>query len=124
MPLQSAQQQLSPLDPEQFTPRESGYVVCREANGGYSISINHEHVYFESVAELDRFLDRSAWAARVSGEAHLNDAIARSLCPLHDQTGADAVRDFLGVLARLSPEEFSAYQRERAALQAELKLMQ
>ena len=42
-------------------------------------------------------------------------------CPLHNQSGADGVRGFAEIIAGLSAELRAAYERERAARQAELQ---
>ena len=41
-------------------------------------------------------------------------------CPLHNQSGASAVLDFFTIISRLTAEERAAFERERAARQAEL----
>jgi hypothetical protein len=37
-------------------------------------------------------------------------------CPLQEQTGRDAIKDFDAIIARLSPDQRQAFERERAAL--------
>jgi|HigsolmetaAR202D_1030399.scaffolds.fasta_scaffold00038_38 hypothetical protein len=37
-------------------------------------------------------------------------------CPLQGQTGRDAIKDFDAIIARLSPDQRQAFERERAAL--------
>ncbi|KPV54589.1 hypothetical protein SE17_02820 [Kouleothrix aurantiaca] len=41
-------------------------------------------------------------------------------CPLRNQQGSDGVKDFAAILARLAPEQYAAFQAERAARQDEL----
>jgi len=41
-------------------------------------------------------------------------------CPLYHQTGEEAVYGFASLIARMSPEDRAAFERERLALQAEL----
>ncbi len=41
-------------------------------------------------------------------------------CPLRNQTGIVAIRDFDAILASLSPELRAAFAQERAARQAEI----
>lgn len=36
-------------------------------------------------------------------------------CPLQEQTGRDAIKDFDAIIARLSPDQRQAFERERAA---------
>lgn len=119
MALDPAPPQLALADsPHPATP-SPGYVICREANGGYRIDADQQQLYFESIAELEHFLDRALIAVQFVDEAHALGAPHVYRCPLLNQTGADGVCDFIGVLARLSPEEFADYERERAARQAE-----
>jgi hypothetical protein len=40
-------------------------------------------------------------------------------CPLRNQTGSDGVQDFAAILARLSAEQYAAFQAERARCQQE-----
>jgi hypothetical protein len=42
-------------------------------------------------------------------------------CPLHAQTGHDAVKNFAQIIAHLPPELRAAFEAERQACQAELK---
>lgn len=42
-------------------------------------------------------------------------------CPLRNQTGAAAIRNFIDIIAALSPELRAAFEAERAARQAELE---
>jgi len=121
MALEPAQQQLAIGEPAQYTTAARGYVIRHETNGGYRIDHDQQQLYFESIAELEHFLDRVTIAVQLVGEVHAIGTARVYRCPLHDQTGADAVYDFVGVLARLSPEEFAAYERERTARQAELQ---
>jgi len=41
-------------------------------------------------------------------------------CPLNNQTGRDAIKDFDAILARLSPDQRRAFERERAERLADL----
>ncbi|NJM05157.1 hypothetical protein HC891_01355 [Candidatus Gracilibacteria bacterium] len=41
-------------------------------------------------------------------------------CPIYSQSGAVAIKHFAHVLARFSPEERAAFERERRARQDEL----
>ncbi len=42
-------------------------------------------------------------------------------CPFRNQSGAAAIKDFAGILARLSPDLRAAFEAERAARQAEFE---
>jgi hypothetical protein len=108
-------------DPTQRATPAPGYVICREANGGYRIDDDQHQLYFASIAELEDFLDRAIIAAQFVDEAHALGVPHVYCCPLVNQTGMDGVCDFVGVLARLSPEAFADFERERAARQAELQ---
>lgn len=59
-------------------------------------------------------------SGRSAGRAGRDDEQNEFGCPLRYQSGAAAVKDFAGVLARLSPELRAAFEAERAARQAEL----
>lgn len=41
-------------------------------------------------------------------------------CPLRDQTGREAIQNFEAILARLSPDQRRAFERERAERLADL----
>jgi len=120
MALEYVQQQFVHNNSEQRTTARPGYAICREATGGYSITIGRQQLYFESISELDHFLDSSAWPMPHADEHATIEKPVEPMCPLHGQTGADGVRDFANVLARLSSEQRAALARERATHQAEL----
>lgn len=40
-------------------------------------------------------------------------------CPLRNQTGAAAVKDFAAIIARLPPEQYAAFEAERDERQSE-----
>lgn len=44
-------------------------------------------------------------------------------CPLRNQTGANAIKDFAAIIAGLSPELRAAFEVERAARQAEYDIL-
>jgi hypothetical protein len=120
MGLEFARQHMTHSASEERGAAVAGYIICREASGGYGLIIGRQQLYFETMAELDRFLETAAWLEPGAEQPSTPGEAAGLICPMDSQTGADGVRDFNTVLARLSSEHRAAFARERAICQAEL----
>lgn len=49
------------------------------------------------------------------------DEITVSSCPLHNQTGSDAIKNFDKIIAQLSPEQRAVFENERANQEADYR---
>ena len=49
------------------------------------------------------------------------DEVIVASCPLHNQTGSDAIKNFDRIIAQLSPEQRAIFESERANQEADYR---